>query len=80
METIKNLGVQVAVDDVGGGFSSLDIVAGVKPQFVKIDMSLIREIHSDMLKQNIVESIIHFCKKSNILTIAEGRELLTEIH
>jgi len=35
---------------------------------------LIRNIHIDPLKQNIVEAVISFCKKSNIITISEGVE------
>ena len=71
--------MQLAVDDVGSGFASLDTIAETKPDFVKIDMSLIRDIHKDNVKQSIVEAIVSFCKKSNMLTIAEGVEVKDEL-
>jgi len=77
---IKNLGVSIAVDDVGSGFSSLDTVAEIKPNFLKIDLPLIRDIDTDALKLSIVESIISFSKKCNIKTIAEGIETKKELN
>jgi len=74
LEKIRKSGVQLAVDDVGNGYASLDTIAEAKPNYVKIDMPLIRNIHIDPLKQNIVEAVISFCKKSNIITISEGVE------
>ena len=76
---LKKMGLKVAVDDVGSGYASLDTIAEVKPDFVKIDIHLVRDIHQDSLKQNIVESIISFCKKSHIYTIAEGVEKIEEL-
>ncbi|MBI5415914.1 MAG: EAL domain-containing protein [Candidatus Omnitrophica bacterium] len=63
---MRSLGVQIAVDDVGSGFAGLDTVAEVKPEYIKIDLSLVRDIHLDSLKKNIVQSLITFCHKSGI--------------
>ncbi len=79
LKYFKKAGVNTAVDDVGCGFASLDTVAEIGPEFVKIDISLVREIHENGLKQNIVEAIVSFCKKSRILTIAEGIEKKEEL-
>ncbi|HOW35181.1 MAG TPA: EAL domain-containing protein [Candidatus Omnitrophota bacterium] len=76
---LKRLGLGVAVDDVGSGFASLDTIAELKPDFVKIDIMLVRDIHMDYLKQNIAEAVIFFCKKSGIFTIAEGIEKVEEL-
>ncbi|MCG2710820.1 MAG: EAL domain-containing protein [Candidatus Omnitrophica bacterium] len=76
---LKEAGLKVAVDDVGSGFASLDTIAETKPDYVKIDMSLIRDINSDSIKQSIVEAIVSFCKKSNMITIAEGVETREEL-
>lgn len=76
---LKEVGLQVAVDDVGSGFASLDTIAETKPDYVKIDMSLIRNIDTDAVKQSIVEAIVSFCKKSNMITIAEGVETREEM-
>lgn len=79
LNNLRYLGVQIAVDDVGSGFASLDTVAEVRPDYVKIDLSLICDIHCDSLKKNIVHSIVEFCHKSNILTVAEGIEKKEEL-
>lgn len=76
---LKDVGLKVAVDDVGSGFASLDTIAETKPDYVKIDMSLIRDIDTDTVKQSIVEAIVSFCKKSNMITIAEGVETREEL-
>ncbi len=79
LKSSRKLGLQIAVDDVGSGFASLDTVVHLRPDFVKIDMVLIHDIHKDSLKRNIVESIINFCKKSSVLTVAEGIEKKEEL-
>ncbi len=61
---LKKVGMLVAVDDVGSGLASLDTIAETKPDYVRIDMSLIRDIDTDAVKQSIVEAIVSFCKKS----------------
>jgi EAL domain-containing protein (putative c-di-GMP-specific phosphodiesterase class I)/CheY-like chemotaxis protein len=79
LQVFKEAGVKIAVDDVGCGYASLDTVAQVNPDFVKIDKPLIRDIHIDGLRLGIVESINNFCRKSGILTIAEGVESKEEL-
>ena len=76
---MKEVGLKVAVDDVGSGFASLDTIAETNPDYVKIDMSLIRDIDTDAVKQSVVDAIIGFCKKSGMITIAEGVETREEL-
>ena len=76
---LKALGFEIAVDDVGRGFAGLETIARLNPNFIKIDMSLTRDIHRDGLRQNIVEAILAFCRKSGIKTIAEGVEKQEEL-
>lgn len=74
LELLRGLGFQIAVDDVGSGFASLDMVVTIKPDIVKIDRKLIHEVHKDEMRRNVTQAIISFCKKSHIMTIAEGIE------
>jgi len=71
---IKKLGFKISIDDVGSGYSSLDSVVKIKPHFVKIGLNLVRNIHIDPVRQNICSAIVMMCKKSDIVTIAEGVE------
>ena len=79
LNALRDMGMQIAVDDVGSGFAGLDTVAEVRPDYVKIDLKLVRDINFNSLKKNIVQSIITFCHQSGILTIAEGIEEQEEL-
>ena len=79
IDKFKRDGLKVAIDDVGCGFASLNTVAEVKPDFIKIDMPLIRSIHKDPLKQDIVRAIVYFSQRSKMVTIAEGIEEEAEL-
>ncbi len=68
---VKKIGVQIAIDDFGAGYSSFERVLEFDPDIVKIDGSLIKNIETDNFSRNIVEAIVLFAKKQNIQTIAE---------
>jgi EAL domain-containing protein (putative c-di-GMP-specific phosphodiesterase class I) len=70
----KKRGIEVAIDDVGEGYASLKAIAELKPKFIKIDISLVRDIHKDNTKNTLVEIIVNLAKKLNSFTIAEGVE------
>lgn len=70
----RNAGFKVAMDDIGSGWSGLNLLQKIRPDYVKIDMELVRDIHEDVFKQNIVSSLISIAKKSGITIIAEGIE------
>jgi len=76
---LKKTGLHIAIDDVGNGYASLDTIAETEPDYVKIDMFLVRNIQDSLLKQSIVESIVSFCRKNGIVTVAEGVEKKTEL-
>ncbi len=79
LDRFRGIGIKIAVDDVGSGFASLDTVVEIRPDIVKIDRQLVKELHKDELKYNIMQAIITFCKKSNVLTVAEGIEEEAEL-
>ena len=70
---------QIAIDDVGSGYSGLNIVTDIHPHFMKLDMKLIREIDSDTTKQSLVKSLCEFAALSQISIIAEGIETKEEL-
>ena len=71
---LRARGYRIAVDDLGAGYSGLNNLATLRPEFVKIDMSLIRDIHKDQRKLNLVQSLVDFANKANMLIVAEGVE------
>jgi len=79
VHALKKIGLRIAIDDVGNGYASLDMIAETAPDYVKIDMFLVRDIQDSPLKQSIVESIVRFCHENGIATIAEGIEKQSEL-
>ncbi|NPA33214.1 MAG: EAL domain-containing protein [Aquificae bacterium] len=76
---MKSEGVRVALDDVGSGYSGLFYLSELKPDIVKIDMELIRDIHKNNLKKVIVNYLIKLAHDSGILVVSEGVEKKEEL-
>lgn len=75
---LRALGFRIAVDDLGAGYAGLTSFAQLEPEFVKLDMSLIRGIHQNATKQKIVQSMTDLCKDMGIEVVAEGIEVPQE--
>lgn len=67
----KKHGVKIAIDDFGSGYSNFIRIVKIRPDYLKIDGSLIKYIDVDKNSYEIVKSIIAFSKALNIQTIAE---------
>jgi EAL domain-containing protein (putative c-di-GMP-specific phosphodiesterase class I) len=74
MAYFKSVGMSFAVDDVGAGYSGLDTIAKLKPQYLKIDMGLVRDVHANSVNRAIVRSIIDLGHGIDAKVIAEGIE------
>lgn len=70
---------KIAIDDFGSGYSGLGRVCAVSPNYIKIDMELVREIQDDVSKKSVVGGIVQFCKELGIRLIAEGVETEGEL-
>jgi blue light- and temperature-responsive anti-repressor len=71
---LRAAGVRLAIDDFGAAWSALNLLADYQPDFIKLDMNLIRDIHSHLPRQAIVRAIFGACKALGIQMIAEGVE------
>lgn len=78
IKQIKKLGMRVAVDDVGSGYSSIESVAFLKPDFIKIDRLLIHGIHDDATRREIATTILQLSNRIGSTCIAEGIELAVD--
>ena len=76
---LRNLGIKIAVDDYGTGYSNISNLLRYMPNYVKIDRSLLSGIQSDSHKQHFVREIINFCHDNSILALAEGVETSDEL-
>lgn len=61
----------IAIDDFGAGYSNFERLLEFSPDILKIDGKLIKNIAKDAYSRNVVETIVTFSKKQNIVTIAE---------
>jgi diguanylate cyclase (GGDEF)-like protein len=68
---MKKLSVKIAIDDFGSGYSNFVYLSQLKPDIIKIDGSLIKDIEKDDNLKKIVSSIVSFAKSLGIETIAE---------
>lgn len=71
---LRNLGFSLAVDDLGAGYAGLTWMAQLEPEYVKLDMSLIRNIHVRPTLQKLVRSMAALCQDLGKQVIAEGVE------
>lgn len=79
IENYKTQGYKIAIDDVGAGHSGLTTISEVRPNYIKIDMFLIRDIDKDNFKKSIVRALVELANNSNLKLIAEGIETLDEL-
>ncbi|HLA90988.1 MAG TPA: EAL domain-containing protein [Gemmatimonadaceae bacterium] len=75
----RDAGFRVALDDVGAGYSSLNLLHQLRPDFVKLDMDLIRGVHADAYKGLVAHKIIEIATTLGVETIAEGVETEEEL-
>ncbi len=70
---------KIAIDDVGAGYSGLNLISDINPNYIKLDMKLIRGINTDSLKYALVKGMAELSKVSQINLIAEGIETSGEL-
>lgn len=70
--------VALAVDDAGAGYTSLSHILELKPQYVKLDISIVHNIDSDGARQAMAAGIMHFASHDGTVVIAEGIETEAE--
>lgn len=74
----KRCGFLTAIDDFGAGYAGLTLLADFKPDLIKIDMGLIRDVDTSTPRQTIVRALVRLCDDMGIQVIAEGIETAGE--
>jgi len=78
VEKLKAFGYRVAVDDLGAGYASLNAFASLCPDFVKLDIGLVRDVDTCDLKARLISSLIRVCREMGMTVVAEGVETVAE--
>ncbi|MFN3870672.1 MAG: EAL domain-containing protein [Aquificaceae bacterium] len=71
--------IQVALDDVGAGYSGLYQLIEINPDIAKLDMAIVKDIHKHTIKQSVVKGLVSSCKSVGIKVLAEGVEKREEL-
>ena len=80
LSVYRKAGFRVALDDFGAGASNLNLLHQLRPDFIKLDLDLIRNVQADPYKAFVTEKILEIANHLNIQTIAEGIETTAELH
>jgi EAL domain-containing protein (putative c-di-GMP-specific phosphodiesterase class I) len=76
---LRELGVRIAIDDAGAGFASLRHTLRLRPDIVKIDISIVRDIDRDRGKRALASALTRFAVEMDMTVVAEGIESEVEL-
>jgi EAL domain-containing protein (putative c-di-GMP-specific phosphodiesterase class I)/CheY-like chemotaxis protein len=76
---LRSHGFKVAVDDAGAGYSGLQTIVETEPDYIKLDISLTRNLDESLVKQKLVRTLGAFCRDAGIELIAEGVETRAQL-
>jgi len=79
LDFYREVGYRVALDDVGSGYASLNLLAMLKPDIIKVDMEIMRNIHLDRNRQAIFKALVGIARDLGIQILAEGIEIQDEL-
>ncbi|BCJ49563.1 hypothetical protein Asp14428_10380 [Actinoplanes sp. NBRC 14428] len=77
-ERLRAAGVLIAVDDAGAGFASLSHILQLRPDIIKLDITLTRGIDQDPVRMALARSLVGFAEDIGAMLIAEGIETVSE--
>jgi EAL domain-containing protein (putative c-di-GMP-specific phosphodiesterase class I) len=75
---LRAMGFQIAIDDLGAGYAGLTSFALLEPEIVKLDMTLVRNVHKQSTKQKLIRSMAALCKDMGMMVVGEGVENVEE--
>jgi EAL domain-containing protein (putative c-di-GMP-specific phosphodiesterase class I)/CheY-like chemotaxis protein/GGDEF domain-containing protein len=78
LSEFRDKGIEVAIDDAGSGYASLEAIAALAPDYLKITKGLVSTLAEEPIKQDLVRMLVDLAGKINAKTIAEGIETQSE--
>lgn len=75
---LRELGFQIAIDDFGSGHARMGTLTPLDTDFVKLDMSLVRDVDKHPMKQRLIRSVTQLCREQGTQVIGEGVETEAE--
>ncbi|HTJ82297.1 MAG TPA: EAL domain-containing protein, partial [Polyangiaceae bacterium] len=78
IEELRSMGFRIALDDLGAGYAGLTSFTQIRPDVVKLDMALVRDVDKDAVKRKLIRSIIDVSRDMGTLVVGEGVETAGE--
>ena len=78
LDEFRDKGIEVAIDDAGSGYASLEAIAALSPDYLKVTKGLVSTLAREPIKQDLVKMLVELAHKINAKTIAEGIETREE--
>lgn len=79
VDRLRDQGFRIAIDDAGAGYSGLQTMVEIEPDFIKLDMSLTRHLDRSVVKQKLIGTLRDFCRQAGIALVAEGIETQAQL-
>ncbi len=76
---LTRLGISIAVDDVGSGYSGLEKISRLQPRYLKLDRELVRDIDSSYIRREMARALKAFADRIGATILAEGIERQSEL-
>ena len=77
---LRDAGVRIAVDDAGAGYASLRHILRLEPDMIKLDKSLVHDLHRDRARRALATALISFAAEIGATIVAEGIEQAAELN
>ncbi|MCW1951638.1 MAG: EAL domain-containing protein [Octadecabacter sp.] len=79
IDKLRDHGARIAVDDAGAGYSGLQQIIRLRPDVIKLDMSLTQDVDKDLARRALASAMVQFAKATNARVVAEGIETEAEM-
>ena len=79
LDRLRGAGLEIAIDDAGSGYSGLESILQLRPGYIKVATSIVRNLHADTIKQQVITALATLGEQIKAPLIAEGIEQREEL-
>lgn len=79
IDRLRELGARIAIDDAGAGYSGLQQIVRLRPDVIKLDMSLTKDVDKDLARRSLTSAMVKFAHDTSASVVAEGIETEAEM-
>lgn len=79
VDQLREAGLKLAIDDAGSGYSGLEAILQIRPEYIKVAMPIVRDLHADAIKRQVISALSSLASQIQAPVIAEGIEQTEEL-